>query len=146
MALKKAPEGKPEQQFEPSGNPIYESNPQNHYDMSTFHSKMAGKMADAEREAKGHRDRLQAEAPNAPGFQEANGNVVNQLHNAQMRNLMHSDMALKHYKMSGLTPKQANDEHIKQMALHHEMPHDAKPPFQDYALELAHNRANPGKK
>src|ERR1035438_7312071 len=58
MVLRKDIQAKPEQQVDPSGNPIYESNPQNHYDMATFHSKMAGKMADAERQAKGHREKL----------------------------------------------------------------------------------------
>ena len=113
------------------GNPIYESTPQNHYDLASHHSKMAGKARETERQLK-----------TRPPEQVS----VNDRHNAIMRNLMHSDMSLKHFQMSGLSHKQAHEQHAKQMDLHHELQEGTEAPFQDYALELAFNRANPDKK
>jgi hypothetical protein len=74
------------------------------------------------------------------------GKLKNSVHDAGMSHLIHSDIALRHYKMAGMTPKQAMDEHKKQMALHAELPDNTPTPFQEYALSLAWNRANAGKK
>lgn len=106
------------------GNPIYESNPQNHYDLAAFHSKIAGK------------HHAQEVAP---------GDTNNKM-DRDMRLMHHTDIALKHYQMAGLNPKQSLDEHKKQMNYSKELPEGASAPMQDYPLELAWNRANPGKK
>jgi len=112
------------------GNPIYESNPQNHYDLASFHSKMAGKAREKERQ-------LKAQKPHE---------WSHDLHDAQMRQLMHSDIAIKHFQMSGLNHSDAVKEHVKHMDLHHELPENAPAPFQEHSLSLAWNRANPGKR
>jgi hypothetical protein len=106
------------------GNPIYESNPQNHYDLAAFHSKLAGKH---------HANQVQPGDSNAKMDRD-----MNLMH--------HTDIALKHFQMAGLNPKQALVEHQKQMNYHQELPEGAAAPLQHYPLELAWNRANPGKK
>jgi len=111
------------------GNPMYESTPQNHYDLAAHHSKMAGKAREMERAHK-------ALKPNEWSAD---------LHDHKMRQLMHSDVALKHYEMSGLSGADAKKEHEKHMDLHHELK-DEKPPFNEYALQLAWQRANPAKR
>jgi len=113
-------------QSDAMGNPVLESTPQNHYDLASHHSRMAGKAREMERAHKTMK-------PNqwSP-----------ELHDSQMRQLMHSDIALRHYQMSGLGHSDAKREHEKHMDLHHELK-DEKPPFQEYALQLAWQRANP---
>jgi hypothetical protein len=106
------------------GNPIYESNPQNHYDLAAFHSKLAG-----------HHNAQQVH----PG--DSNAKM-----DRDMRILHASDTALRHYQMAGLNHKQAHEEHKKQMNYHKELPADFSAPFQDNALELAWSRSNPGKR
>jgi len=116
------------------GNPIYESTPQNHFDLASHHSKMAGKARESVKDIRSQ--------PIDHPIHQAEG-TRERLHNAMMNELMHSDIALKHYQMSGMNEKGAKDEHQKHMALHHEA---GEAPFQDYALELAYGRANPGKR
>ena len=69
-----------------------------------------------------------------------------ELHDHKMRQLMHSDVALKHYEMSGLSSSDAKKENEKHMDLHHELKDGASAPFGEYALQLAWQRANPGKR
>ena len=143
---------------DPMGNPVYDSSPQNHYDLASFHSKRTGHHAALENEASKHIGTAEKEIAN-PGQPELNNMPPEQkkrldvavkvlrdsLHNSRMSQLYHSDAALKHYQMSGMTPKQAMDEHRKQMALHAEMPSHTPPPFQEDAMERAWMKANPGK-
>lgn len=157
----------PEHPKDPMGNPVYQSNPQNHYDLAAFHSKKTGRYAATEQEARNHSDHLEQHLmqPHLAGqgtsdfqamppeyqqkrqqLQGMSGVLRNSLHDAAMMQLYHSDAALKHYQMSGLNPKQAMDEHKKQMNLHKELPHDAQPPFQEDALARAWNLANPAKR
>ena len=121
---------KKQDQYDAMGNPIYESTPQNHYDLASHHSKMAGKARELERAHKA-----------AKPFQWSP-----ELHDHQMQQLMHSDIAIKNYMMSGLSRADANKEHEKHMQLHNEIADDAQAPFSDHALGLAWNRANPTKR
>lgn len=123
---KEVPLMKQEPKSDAMGNPLHESTPQNHYDLATHHSKMAGKSREMERAHKAN--------PATPH---------EQLHDSRMRQLMHSDIALKHYEMSGLSGSDSKREHEKHMDLHHEMKDGTNPPFQEYALQLAWQRANP---
>lgn len=120
---------KQEPKADSMGNPVYESTPQNHYDLATHHSKMAGKAREMEKAHKAN-----------PATPHAD------LHDSRMRQLMHSDIALKHYEMSGLNGKDAKNEHEKHMNLHHEMQDGQKPPFAEYALQMAWQRQNPTKR
>lgn len=122
---KEIPLMKQEPKADSMGNPLYESTPQNHYDLASHHSKMAGRAREMER---GHK--ANPATPHAD------------LHDSRMRQLMHSDIALKHYEMSGLSGSDAKREHEKHMDLHHELK-DEKPPMQEYALQLAWQRQNP---
>jgi hypothetical protein len=123
FATMHVPDAKPEQK-DTFGNPIYESNPQNHYDLAAFHSKVAGKH---------HAHEV------GPG--DVNGKM-----DRDMNLMHHTDTALKHYVAAGLTPKQAMDEHKKQMTYSNELPEGASAPFQGHALEMAWGKVNPGKR
>ena len=144
---------------DPMGNPMYESNPQNHYDLAAFHSKKTGRHKATEDQARQHLAVAEKEManPGQPELQSMNPEhkqkmgaaaavLKNSIHDAAMMQLYHSDAALKHYEMSGLNPKQAVDEHRKQMNLHKELQHDAQPPFQEDSLSRAWNLANPSKR
>lgn len=124
-AMKLTPSMALEKNTDSMGNPLYESTPQNHYDLASHHSKMAGRAREEERALKTD--------PNAD---------FNALHDSRMRQLMHSDIALRHYEMSGMNSGSAKKENQKHMDLHHELK-DETPPFNEYALRLAWQRANP---
>lgn len=113
-----------EKNLDQFGHPIYESTPQNHYDLASFYSKLAGRH-------------------NAQPADPANSDAKM---DRDMRILYASDAALRHYQMAGLTHKQAMDEHKKQMNYHKELPEGASAPFQDTALEMAWSRSNPNKR
>lgn len=110
-----------------TGRAMVESTPQRHYDLAAHHSKMAGKIAQ-------HEKSLPMDSS------------TNDKHNAQMQQLMHTDIALKHYQASGLNRNDASREHKKHMALHHEIANDAQAPHHDFDLQLAWQRANPSKR
>ncbi len=104
--------------------PNQASNPQNHYDLAAHHSKVAGK------------HHAQVVAP-----EDANGVMSRNSHL-----MFNTDLALKHYQAAGLNPKQAMDEHKKQMNYASELPEGAQPPFSDHALQMSWGNANPGKR
>jgi hypothetical protein len=106
------------------GDPIYESTPQNHYDLAVYHSKLAGK--------------YQA--------QEVPKDDFNARMDRDMRRMYHTDTALKHYQASGLEYKASTEEHKKQMQYHTELKPGEGAPFQDYPLQLAWQRKNKGKR
>jgi hypothetical protein len=109
-----------------------ESTPDNHYAVAQHHSKIAGKWNAKEKEM---RER-------GVGYLGSEGN---DLHTAHMAQLHYGDVALKHYKMAGMDHTQAENEHKKNMMLHHEAKENDLPPVSPYDLELAWNRKNMGK-
>lgn len=113
----------PRDQF---GLPIYESNPENHYKQATFHAKKAGE----QKQIKG-------------GLNLFNNPV--EYHDATMRQMMHTDDAIKHFQMAGLKGPDLQREMEKHMNLHHELKPGEHEPFQSHPLELAWNRKNQGK-
>lgn len=138
----------PAQQKDALGEPMYDSSPQNHYDLASHFSKMTGKFQNLESQSQGNMDKLQKEHGHnrTPEFQNLESQLSGHLHHARMMQLFNADKALKHYQMSGMDPKQSMDEHKKMMNMHHEVQENHEPPFSEYALSLAWNRANPGKR
>lgn len=73
------------------------STPANHYKMAAYNSKLAAQARDIQ--PKNEQERFER------------GNQI----------IMHTDSALKHYKIAGLDPKSANAEHTKNMINQHEI-------------------------
>lgn len=146
------------------------SHPQKHYDLASYHSKMAGKfhnqlpalkhnesVASSERQhmhnelsSAGVKDFSQL-PPEVKGkwdmANKKNSDASNAAHDANMRILYHTDSALKHYQMSGMDHKQSLNEHKKHMALHHEISDTAQPPVKDQSgLERSWNLKNSGQR
>lgn len=141
---------------------------ENHYKLASHHSKRAGKaLNDAllvkedlddfnkhifvphlEKEHKARANGIQFEhMPHSYQLARQLLNAIsvglqNKERAARLKNHEHSDIALQHFQASGLTPKQAHEEHQKHSSLHHELESD-KAPFDENLLRLAWQRKNP---
>lgn len=100
--------------------PELTSTPDKHYKLAKWHSQAASKFAPL---PAGHPDQ-------SPDLTER--------HNRNMAHLMHTDIALAHYKAAGNT--NAEIEHANNMKLGHHGIEGTKPPFDAYELQLAYNK------
>ena len=91
-----------------------ESTPENHMRLAVYHSHMAG------------------HNPKAP--------LGSYNHDAEMKNNLHSDLALSHYQAAGHTRQAAFAEHAKNMKEAHLTPKDANPPHDEMALKLNYQK------
>lgn len=93
------------------------STPETHYKFAQHHSHLAGRAAAEPKVGDTAKD-----------------------HDRNMRILMHTNEALKHYQMAGLNSHQTDQEHKKNMAAHASMDPNYKHPADSHALELAWTR------